>query len=109
MGKDWYKSKTMWFGVLQLMAVALLKIFGVDLTDAVGQMAEGLVVAIVAVEGVVIIVLRAMTTRSAVCRHRDSPGVPARYVTPLRHWGRRVRDDPCNAAQRSGSTSQCPG
>ncbi len=61
MGKDWYKSKTMWFGVLQLMAVALLKIFGVDLTESVGQMAEGLVVAIIAVEGIVILVLRAVT------------------------------------------------
>ncbi len=61
MGKDWYKSKTMWFGVLQMAAVALLKIFGVDLTESVGQMAEGLVVAIIAVEGIVIIVLRAVT------------------------------------------------
>ncbi len=61
MGKNWYKSKTMWFGVLQLMAVALLKIFGVDLTESVGQMAEELVVAIIAVEGIVILVLRAVT------------------------------------------------
>ena len=61
MGKNWYKSKTMWFGVLHMAAVALLKIFGVDLTESVGQMAEGLVVAIIAVEGIVIIVLRAVT------------------------------------------------
>ncbi len=59
--KNWYKSKTTWFGVFHLVALAMLKIFGVDLTDSVAQMAEGLVVAIVAVEGIVIVVLRAVT------------------------------------------------
>jgi hypothetical protein len=59
--KEWYKSKTTWFGVFHLVALVMLKIFGVDLTDAVGQMAEGLVIAIVAIEGIVILVLRAVT------------------------------------------------
>ena len=59
--KAWYKSKTTWFGVIHLAALAALKIFGVDLTESVGDMTEGLVTAIVAVEGIVIIVLRAVT------------------------------------------------
>ncbi len=59
--KAWYKSRTTWFGVVQLVALAVVKIFGVDLTDSVGQMTEGLITAIIAVEGIVIIVLRAVT------------------------------------------------
>ena len=59
--KAWYKSKTMRFGVLQLLALVVAKIFGVDLTDVVAEMNEEIAVAIVAVESIVILVLRAVT------------------------------------------------
>jgi hypothetical protein len=61
--KAWYKSRTTWYGLIHLIALAALKLSGVDLTDAVGEMNEGLVTAIVAVEGIVIVILRAITSK----------------------------------------------
>lgn len=59
----WYKSKTIIYGMLHLVALIMLKMFGIDLTDVVDKLGDNAIEMIAIMESMVIMVLRAVTNK----------------------------------------------
>ena len=63
-GKDWYKSKTLWFAALTIIIGVAASVFGFDTWAPDGATADLIQTVILVVVGIVNIVLRYVTSEA---------------------------------------------